>query len=400
MGWVSEAEKRRVEHALRYLRALIPAARLKLEETYGEGWPKTLKTERRLTREPSLSDTRSFLNLFLKHGERGPALEFDLISHWSARRLLTIANTVRHDKSDDWRAGDDHRAYTLARSFVLLAGLERKRVHAAIIGRHQEIFELEQGQIRHRWWPSDASGSRQWSLWASMQTASAGVVDIAAVGQTDRLDLFLLTIDGQIETRTYRHERGWTDWKPLAEGGERVIGPISAVSLEPGHSEIFAVGEKSQLVHRWAFNDEWTAWHDLNDDEDTPSEVISSHALSHLSNFQCSDRLEAGQVLRRNQSLISKSGRFKLTLHDDGHLILWDTSEVIWRSNTADSGADRLDFQHDGNLVLYTSSMNSVWNSGTYGKPSQCFIVQDDGNAVIYSTSQEGLWHTDTWIRT
>lgn len=397
MEWVSEDEKRRAQHALRYIRALIPDARSKLESAYGADWADKIKEEHKLRRRPSLGDARSFLGLLSQHGDRQPAVKFDLIPHGLARRLLTIANAAHHEDAP-WKEGDDHRAHTLARSFVLLSGLEIKRVHAAVPGHHQEIFELRGSKVRHRWWPNEATSDHNWSPWSYMEVATTGVVDIAAVGQKDRLDVFLLTIDGLIEVRTWRMGDGWTVWRPLPVGGERVVGPISAVSFEPGHTEVFATGANSQLVHRWAYNDDWTDWHNLSDD-DNLRKSDSPHTPTQPKSLRREDRLEVGEVLYRDQTLTSTNGRFTLTLHNDGHLVLRDGREWLWNSDTPDSGGERLELQGDGNLVLRKSNGESVWHSGTHGKPSVCAVVQDDGNTVIYTNDGVGVWHTDTYLR-
>lgn len=108
------------------------------------------------------------------------------------------------------------------------------------------------------------------------------------------------------------------------------------------------------------------------------------------------DRLEPGQVLHRGHSLTSSNGRFTLTLHEDGHLILRDHEDWTWTSATPDSGGERLEFQHDGNLVLRNAEGDSLWHSGTHGHRGICTVVQDDGNTVIYANDGDSVWHTDT----
>ena len=61
-----------------------------------------------------------------------------------------------------------------------------------------------------------------------------------------------------------------------------------------------------------------------------------------------------------------------------------------------------LDFQTDGNLVLYrTSDSKPMWASGTYGNPGAILSTQPDGNIVIYidKTKQSAVWSTSTNVQ-
>lgn len=55
----------------------------------------------------------------------------------------------------------------------------------------------------------------------------------------------------------------------------------------------------------------------------------------------------------------------------------------------------RLEFQTDGNLVLYNSSGKVIWATGTEGRAAT-LQVQGDGNVVLYDTNNRPIWTTDT----
>lgn len=139
---------------------------------------------------------------------------------------------------------------------------------AAIPDRHQEVFELsEAGKMRHRWYPRDLHDpDSDWSEWAEMPCAPSR--SHTAVGQRDRLDVFVLTVEGAIEQRTWQlegdanlppRERSghWGNWRRLPAAEYVVTGPIRSVSHTSGHLELFAF-DGQDLVHRWSWKDEWS----------------------------------------------------------------------------------------------------------------------------------------------
>lgn len=102
------------------------------------------------------------------------------------------------------------------------------------------------------------------------------------------------------------------------------------------------------------------------------------------------DVLAAGSTLGPGQSLVSASGRYALTLSEDGLLALVEaanrfTPEPIVLSVLAegDPGAT-LVMQTDGNLVLYNPGGSVEVNFGTDGSGATQLAMQDDRNVVLY----------------
>ncbi|MEE3327115.1 MAG: hypothetical protein VX252_07275, partial [Myxococcota bacterium] len=92
----------------------------------------------------------------------------------------------------------------------------------------------------------------------------------------------------------------------------------------------------------------------------------------------------------------------KLEMQSDCNLVLYNVSNalvggVLWHSDTAGAGVScYLDFQADGNLVVYDDLDQPQWASGTSGTVGAEFWLQDDGNLVIYNGSDESLWTSNT----
>ena len=55
-----------------------------------------------------------------------------------------------------------------------------------------------------------------------------------------------------------------------------------------------------------------------------------------------------------------------------------------------DAQPDRLTMQSDGNLVVYSTQGEAMWASDTAGNPGAFVNFQDDGNFVIYKHAPGG----------
>ncbi|WP_328666457.1 Dyp-type peroxidase [Streptomyces sp. NBC_00322] len=108
-----------------------------------------------------------------------------------------------------------------------------------------------------------------------------------------------------------------------------------------------------------------------------------NHEISAVSILDIGDEVDAGKA--------------KLTLQDDGKLVVFDEREdPRWASNNPATPGARAVFQEDGNLVIYTPDNQPVWASATAGNPGAKLAVQADGNVVIYTSTGDPVWHTKT----
>ncbi|XP_020274747.1 mannose-specific lectin-like [Asparagus officinalis] len=108
------------------------------------------------------------------------------------------------------------------------------------------------------------------------------------------------------------------------------------------------------------------------------------------------DVLLSPEALYSGRSL--NYGPYMFTMQNDCNLVLYDSGNPIWASNTGGRGYNcRCVMQRDGNLVVYDQNNNAVWASGTSGGDGNYVLVlQKDRNVVIYGPAR---WSTGTNYR-
>jgi hypothetical protein len=242
--WISAGDKARIDAALRTLRPLVPLVAGAYEVAWGPDWKREIHRRLGQSMLTPLEDVR---DLF-------PDLPPSL-----ADTLRDLANMAQHE-DPGWTSDDADRAEGLASAIVTCTRPGAMMAFASVRGHHQEVFRVENGYLYHSWFPDKKEA---WSDWHVMQAGRTYAV--AAVGSDqDRLDLFILTLDGRVDHRIWQEGKGWEPWRTLPRGGQAVTGPLGALSREPRHLELFATGETGGVVHRWAASDEWSEWHDFS----------------------------------------------------------------------------------------------------------------------------------------
>ena len=107
----------------------------------------------------------------------------------------------------------------------------------------------------------------------------------------------------------------------------------------------------------------------------------------------------------RNLGLQSANGRFSLWLDKHQGLTLYNddnTREVgkgrfYWASRTPLGGDPwHVDFQPDGNLVVYTANRHATWASETHGNEGAFLLLKDNGTLVICASDGRTLWEADS----
>lgn len=112
--------------------------------------------------------------------------------------------------------------------------------------------------------------------------------------------------------------------------------------------------------------------------------------------------LAEGWGVGNNGSVYSSDGGTQLFLNR-GLLQVWHGYNHVWTASQPSAG-NRVNFQTDGNLVVYNSSNAPVWASNTGFAtcgPVICYLdIQNDGNVVIYTDigfgEYESVWATNT----
>jgi hypothetical protein len=116
------------------------------------------------------------------------------------------------------------------------------------------------------------------------------------------------------------------------------------------------------------------------------------------------NHISAGDALRKDEALTSANDQFKLVMHGDGNLVLYDKRDgenrPMWASEShVYRGRPKAALGTDGNLVVSDGSDDKrrgpPWASGSKGGPDSVLTMQDDGNAVITSDGKV-IWETGT----
>lgn len=106
------------------------------------------------------------------------------------------------------------------------------------------------------------------------------------------------------------------------------------------------------------------------------------------------DRINTNQGITVGTSMYSENGRLRLTLQDDGNLVLYTRADFpLWNCGRAGSaGPWELIMQADGNLVEYDIYENPIWSTETNGTGGTHFQVNNDGNLAIYNDQDSIVW--------
>jgi hypothetical protein len=111
-----------------------------------------------------------------------------------------------------------------------------------------------------------------------------------------------------------------------------------------------------------------------------------------------SDTLASAEILPVDQPLYANSGAAQLNFQTDGNLVLYcqrpNGWTPRWSTNTWGQPVDRCIMQGDGNLVLYNGA-TPVWSSDTWIYPGSRLVVQNDENVVIYQQGKP-VWASNT----
>lgn len=105
------------------------------------------------------------------------------------------------------------------------------------------------------------------------------------------------------------------------------------------------------------------------------------------------DTLWAESGLYRGESLVSSDGRFHLDYQYDGNLVLYDEwGNALWWSGT--SGAPGAAWMRaDGNFHIYDGNGDLVWQSGTQGDLGNwCLRLENNGTLYIYTPDGTPVW--------
>lgn len=140
-----------------------------------------------------------------------------------------------------------------------------------------------------------------------------------------------------------------------------------------------------------------------------PSELLteSPSISSVVTAFQQTELLDALSLSFAGQELSLGSGESiqthnrRLRLKNNGNLVLQHYVDGVnlgslWAAGTKNTGAVKVTFQNDGNLVIRDANNTAIWATATHVGNGETIKLQGNGDLVIYATSGEPLWSTGT----
>ncbi|MGB4840828.1 MAG: hypothetical protein WBP08_17610 [Saprospiraceae bacterium] len=102
--------------------------------------------------------------------------------------------------------------------------------------------------------------------------------------------------------------------------------------------------------------------------------------------------LSQDQSLNLGEAITSPNLQYKLSLDNDGNLVLYQNGQGLWYANSANQSVSKCSFQNDGNLVLYTANNQAKWAVDANGRGGNTLKIQNDGNLVIYRQDNSIVW--------
>jgi len=221
-------------------------------------------------------------------------------------------------------------------------------------------------------------------------------------GSTIRKNEYILSSDLQstLNLQTDGNLVLYRNFKPVWQSGTNgskanrltMQGDGNLVLYDEDNTPLWHTGTYSQPNSRLSLQTDGNLV--LYNSSNTPTWHIGNTHNPHLLSV-VNILLPKGKKLYPGQQLETADRKFRLTLQQDGNLVLYSTKRATWASVTAGKNVTHLSMQGDGNLVLYANK-KAIWHTRTDRKGSSQLKVQQDGNLVIYNKHGQPTWHTKT----
>lgn len=97
-------------------------------------------------------------------------------------------------------------------------------------------------------------------------------------------------------------------------------------------------------------------------------------------------------------NLTSSNGCFSLQFQTDGNTVLYHNQlrRPLWATGTDRRSVKYNVMQGDGNFVIYDTNNQAIWASNTDRQGGNKIVMQDDGNLVIYTAQGRPVWASNT----
>lgn len=119
----------------------------------------------------------------------------------------------------------------------------------------------------------------------------------------------------------------------------------------------------------------------------TPRPPTTTLQTTTTTKRPCNIGIVAGECLYPGDEVYSCQRCFRLVFQHDGNLVVYTTVapiRYIWHTETHGKGANRACMQHDGNFVLYKPDNSHVFHTHTYMWPGAYAEMQWDGQFSIW----------------
>ncbi|KAK0153239.1 Lectin [Merluccius polli] len=105
------------------------------------------------------------------------------------------------------------------------------------------------------------------------------------------------------------------------------------------------------------------------------------------------DFITTHQELHNGDFLLSKDGNFKAIFQDDGNFVIYKWAPC-WHTDTANNKGTRVLLQDDNNLVMYTQDKKAVWSSVTYNtaKSNQMRLTLTNEGHLVLEKAGDSIW--------
>ncbi|XP_034416281.1 lectin-like [Cyclopterus lumpus] len=105
--------------------------------------------------------------------------------------------------------------------------------------------------------------------------------------------------------------------------------------------------------------------------------------------------LSKNDELRKGDYLMSNNGNFKAIFQEDGNFVLYGWSP-LWASDTCGSDAVRVCMQADCNLVMYNGQSEARWHSNSAkGACNMCRLTLTNDGKLLVDKESEKIWNSD-----
>ena len=104
--------------------------------------------------------------------------------------------------------------------------------------------------------------------------------------------------------------------------------------------------------------------------------------------------LKVGEVLAKNEFLMSTNRKFIALMQPDGNFVLYSSGLAYWNTFTGYNDGAYAKISTSGNIVIGNSSGTDIWNAGV--KNAVRLVMRNNGNLSALDSSGKEVWTSET----